>query len=257
MTTIVPRSEWIGTLPGTGRPLKNVPAGRLHHVGGGQVGVPKDKGALLRSIEADVRNRGYSSIDYNLMVFQDGEIWEGRGLPYEDAATKNHNRDSVSVCAVGNFDLEPARDALCVGIAEAFRHAAESGWLHARAPIFPHSATFSTACPGKNLRARDADIAAVYLNGPLPKPPKPTRRKDMLVMEIVKRDSPDPRTYVDFGHVKRWIINEDELRTVWIPKFLRAGLDATTQKYHPDYIDRTPTMNPEPKWSKARGVYWD
>ena len=59
---------------------------------------------MLRQIESYVISIGYLAIDYNLMVFQDGDVWEGRGLSHEDAATKDHNSDSVSICAVGNFE---------------------------------------------------------------------------------------------------------------------------------------------------------
>jgi hypothetical protein len=132
-------------------------------------GVPSEdqKAAILWSIEAAEIREGYIAIDYNLCVWNDGTIWEGRGLNVEDAATKAHNRDSVSVCAMGNYEHEPTSDALIVGCAEAFRYASLTGWLVDGASLHPHSETYPTACPGQNLEVRMGDLVAVYLSGPL------------------------------------------------------------------------------------------
>ena len=128
-------------------------------------GVPSDKAACLRGIEAHVLSIGYIAIDYNLMVFQDGDVWEGRGLPNEDAATKDHNTDSVSICAVGNFEIEAAPAAMVNAIGQAFRVATQQGWMVNGAAIYPHSATYSTACPGRNLNAQMGAIRAAYTSG--------------------------------------------------------------------------------------------
>jgi hypothetical protein len=139
-----------------------VPYGRVHHEGGGNRGVPSDKAAVLRQIESYVMSIGYIAIDYNLMVFQDGDVWEGRGLSHEDAATKDHNTDSVSICAVGNFDREAAPDVMVTAIGQAFREAANQGWMRGDAALYAHRDTYPTSCPGNNLNAKMGGIRAAF-----------------------------------------------------------------------------------------------
>lgn len=153
-----PRSEWTNRPVPNPAPAGNVPFGFLHHEGGPARGVPSDKAAVLRSIEANVIAKGYTAIDYNLMVFADGDVWEGRGCNHEDGATLHHNTDGLSVCAVGNFEIEPAPDVLVDGIGVAFAHAITGGWLRNPPTIMGHRTVFPTACPGTNLFARMGDV---------------------------------------------------------------------------------------------------
>jgi hypothetical protein len=159
---ITPRGAWTSYRPAFSAPQRNVAYGRVHHEGGPVRGVPADKAGTLRQIESYVLGMGYIAIDYNLMVFQDGDVWEGRGLPNEDAATKDHNTDSVSICAVGNFETEAAPDVMVNAIGQAFREAANQGWLRGNASIYPHSATYQTACPGRNLNAKMGAVRAAF-----------------------------------------------------------------------------------------------
>jgi len=159
------RSEWTTRPVLSGTPHRSVPFGFVHHEGGAVRGVPKDKGAVLREIEAGVLGKGYVAIDYNLMVFNDGDVWEGRGETKEDGATIHHNADGFSVCAVGNYEREPASDALVSGLGAAFQHAMATGWLSPTAQINPHRAVFATACPGANLYARMGDVRKAIVGG--------------------------------------------------------------------------------------------
>lgn len=145
------RSEWADISPAWGTPNKNVPDVFIHHEGGAKRGNPADKPAVLREIEHGVLGKGYIAIDYNLMVFQDGSVWEGRGLAHEDGATINNNKTSVSICAVGNFQIEPAPLALLNGLAEAIDVAKHSTYTVANPRVRIHQEVFPTACPGHNL----------------------------------------------------------------------------------------------------------
>lgn len=160
MVLIHTRNEWTTRQPNWQTPRRGVPDAFIHHEGGAVRGVPGNKAAVLREIEQGVLGKGYIAIDYNLMVFNDGDIWEGRGLAHEDGATINNNATSVSICAVGNYEREPAPDALINGIAAAVQYAGQSGWAAPKPNIRPHRDVFSTACPGANLYARMGDIRA-------------------------------------------------------------------------------------------------
>lgn len=162
------RSEWTIRTPAWQPARRGVGDIFIHHEGGASRGVPKDKPAVLREIESGVLGKGYIAIDYNLMVFNDGDIWEGRGLSHEDGATIHNNPTSVSICAVGNFERENAGQALVDGIAEACRITAASGWASPYPTIHPHREVFATACPGANLNRRMDDIRARFHSPSLP-----------------------------------------------------------------------------------------
>ncbi len=160
MVLVHARSEWTTRTPNWTTPRRGVPDAFVHHEGGAVRGNPSNQAAVLREIEAGVLPKGYIAIDYNLMVFNDGTIWEGRGLQHEDGATINNNATSVSICAVGNYDKEPAPDTLINGIAAAVQYAGLSGWAAPKPNIRPHRDVFQTDCPGANLYARMNDIRA-------------------------------------------------------------------------------------------------
>lgn len=216
--TIHARSEW------TQREPKWTPARRgvgdvfIHHEGGAVRGVPKDKPAVLREIEAGVLGRdGYIAVPYNLMVFNDGDIWEGRGLANEDGATIHNNPTSVSICAVGNYEREAASDALIAGIAGATDNAIVTGWTAPRPHVRPHREVFSTACPGANLFARMDDIrnAVGHPIQPAPPPEDDHMAKTFALSDngqpqeyfwdgtfALPVDEPEKQVYVDMGIVK-------------------------------------------------------
>lgn len=166
------REEWTARPVPTGTPARNVGTVFVHHEGGGRRGDPANKPQVLRDIEAYVIGKGYAAIDYNLMVFQDGSVWEGRGLDHEDAATLRRNADSVSVCAVGNYAIEPTTPALLQGIADAVRLARTGGWARADCAVLGHrdAGTFSTSCPGDLLYAQLPTVRQI-LAGAQPEPP--------------------------------------------------------------------------------------
>lgn len=161
------RSEWTNYAPAFAKPAKGVRDIFIHHEGGGIRGVPGDKPAVLRQIESYVQGIGYLAIDYNVMVFNDGQVWAGRGVENEDAATWHNNATSVSICAVGNYLREPASDLLIHGIREAIREIVASGYTVADPSIRSHNEVYSTACPAKNLLARINEIKN-WKSGPPP-----------------------------------------------------------------------------------------
>lgn len=163
------RPEWTTRTVPNPVPKKNVGTVYVHHEGGPVRGNPTNKAAVLHGIEEMVVAKGYSSIDYNLMVFQDGSLWEGRGWIHEDAATLNQNAVSVSICAVGNFEIEAPTDLLLAGIATGVQLAQLGGWIVPGAQILGHrDSGFSTACPGSKLYAQLPQIRSFAVGGATP-----------------------------------------------------------------------------------------
>src|SRR6478736_2338712 len=172
------RTDWTPRNPNFSPARKAVRDIFIHHEGGGVRGNPADKAAVLRQIESYVLNKGYIAIDYNVMVFNNGEVWAGREVWNEDAATINNNPTSVSICAVGNYQVEPASDALINGIKQAIREIVESGYSIRNPSIRAHKEVFSTACPGRNLIAR-MDELKNWEAAPTPKPPPKSEDDDV------------------------------------------------------------------------------
>lgn len=180
------RGEWTSYAPSFARPNKGVRDIFIHHEGGGVRGVPADKPAVLRQIEAYVRSIGYSAIDYNVMVFNDGQVWAGRGVENEDAATYHNNATSVSICAVGNYEREPVSDLLIHGLRTAIREIIASGYTVGNPSIRAHKEVFSTACPGRNLIARMGDLKNWQTS--LPPGPLPIHGGDVHFIKVNGKD---------------------------------------------------------------------
>lgn len=126
---------------------------RVHHTA--DSGVPatatvEQEHEYLRRIEAfHVKTRGYKAIGYNYLIFPSGRCYEGRGFEKHGAHTMNHNGD-VGVCFVGNFDKQKPTKAALKAERALRRRLILKGVLLGRR--VPHSATFPTACCGKNLK---------------------------------------------------------------------------------------------------------
>ncbi len=111
-----------------------------------------EEAAHMRLLRLVALGRGYSDISYNYVVFPSGRIWIGRGVEVLGAHTLGHNEDP-GVCIAGNTDIQRvgtrrvAAISKLVGTHLPKRHGT-------RRRLIPHSATFSTGCPGrKAMRA--------------------------------------------------------------------------------------------------------
>lgn len=120
-----------------------------HHLQGTDTN--QEQGAYMRAIQnfhMDVR--GWSDFAYAFAVFQDGEVYRGRGRGYVPAAQLGHNTGTISVlCVVGDGEKPSAQ--LYNGLA---RLKDEMDKRVGRDLIVrPHSAVFNTTCPGDEIRA--------------------------------------------------------------------------------------------------------
>lgn len=104
---------------------------------------------LQRVEEYHVKERGYSAIAYNHIIFPSGRTWEGRGFEKQGAHTKGHNSDP-GVCFVGNFEVQKPSGPALKAFAEYRKRIQEHGAK--LGDNISHDATFPTACCGKNLK---------------------------------------------------------------------------------------------------------
>lgn len=140
-----------------------------------------DAAARLRQIQAyHIDGRGFCDIGYHFVVSQAGLIYEGRRGENRPAAhVENENTGNVGICLIGNFEEQPVGEAQFAAATRILK------WVLETYPAIPHDRqsvrghgehpSASTACPGRNLRARLDDLLAAALDDdPLPPDPVPT-----------------------------------------------------------------------------------
>ncbi|WP_107772157.1 FG-GAP-like repeat-containing protein [Nocardioides sediminis] len=194
--TIFSRAQW-----GADESIRNkgslrygsISAGFVHHTVNANNYTEAQVPGIIRSIYAyHVKSRGWSDIGYNFLVDRFGRIWEGRygGIdkPVVGAHTLGYNDYAFAMSAIGNFDTVQPPEVMLQAYGALF------AWklgLHGVNPAsmsqqvgkskFPaingHRDAGSTACPGRYLYAKLANIRAYAAAGstaPPPPPPAPT-----------------------------------------------------------------------------------
>ena len=92
--------------------------------------------------------RGFSDIGYHWVIDRNGELWKGRPESKIGAHCKGHNRDSIGICVIGNFEIEEPT------IAQRYTLKYIIYYLDSRYKVpsdFKHSELAKTKCPGRSL----------------------------------------------------------------------------------------------------------
>ncbi len=151
-----------------------VHAGFVHHTVNANDYTRDEVPGILRSIYAyHTQSRGWSDIGYNFLVDRFGRIWEGRygGIdrPVVGAHTLNYNEYSFAMSAIGNYDIKQPSQAMVQAYGALFAwklslHGVDASstqqWVGSKdfEAINGHRDAASTACPGKYLYAKLAEI---------------------------------------------------------------------------------------------------
>jgi len=100
-----------------------------------------------------VKERGWFDIGYHAGVERAGDEYEilfGRPWDFIGAHCENHNRDSLGICFVGNFDIAPPPEAQIIVGVKVIKL-----WMRmfhiGPEKIFPHSQFAAKSCPGSKL----------------------------------------------------------------------------------------------------------
>ncbi len=149
-------------------------AGFVHHTVNANDYDREDVPALLRGIYAyHTKSRGWSDIGYNFLVDRFGRIWEGRYGGVDRAVvgahTLNYNEKSFAMSAIGNFETAQPSSVMLDAYARLFAWKLSLAGVRADSPkewvasryfqaISGHRDAAATACPGKNLYAKLAQI---------------------------------------------------------------------------------------------------
>jgi hypothetical protein len=101
--------------------------------------------AHMRLLQQIAFDRGFSDISYCYIIFKSGRVYEGRGK-HVGAHTLGHNED-LGVCFAGNYEIDKLTEEQEEALANLRKKLGISGLTKA------HCSVYSTACPGKNVRA--------------------------------------------------------------------------------------------------------
>jgi N-acetylmuramoyl-L-alanine amidase len=152
---IVSSSEWGASRPR--RPL--APRGPLDHlvlhhtayhsdrIGGTSVAA---QSRHMREIERWHLERGFLAIGYHFVISQTGRIFRGRPVDRIGAHVKGHNRGTVGICLMGDFEHERPTIAALAALAAVSTELIPGG---AGKPLRAHRdhAGQATKCPGRFL----------------------------------------------------------------------------------------------------------
>lgn len=149
---VIPRSKW-GAGPPHAPPRKMVSDSQglfVHHTVDQSPRTRRGERAAMQRLQQIAWSRGFNDISYSFIVFRSGRVYEGRGLYTEGAHTLGYNGTAYGAAAAGNYDV----DVPTAKMLAAFKWLRRSYLKLGSKPLRPHSAVDSTACPGKNLRAK-------------------------------------------------------------------------------------------------------
>jgi hypothetical protein len=151
---IVSASEWGATRPRA--PLSA--RGRLDHLvlhhtayRSTRIGTTLEaQSRHVREIERWHLDRGFLAIGYHFVISPTGRIFRGRPVDRMGAHVKGHNRGTIGICLMGDFERERPTVAALAALAAVQTRLVPGG---AGRPVLGHRehAGQATACPGRFL----------------------------------------------------------------------------------------------------------
>lgn len=110
----------------------------------------QEQDAYMRGIQNfHMDSRGWGDFAYNFAVFQDGEVYRGRGRNVVPAAQFGHNTGTVAVlCVLGDNETPTPEMHRALRNLKNYLDGKVGRDLRVRA----HGDVFATSCPGPKLR---------------------------------------------------------------------------------------------------------
>ena len=185
---IYTRAQWGAdeSLRRTNPSYGQVQLGFVHHTVSSNSYSASQVPAMIRGIYAyHVKGEGWSDIGYNFLIDRFGRTWEGRYGGMDKAVigaqTLNYNSWSMGVSGIGNFDVAAVPQAMTNAFKHIFAWKFSLSGIPGTGKVFAnnkyfqrisgHRDGFLTACPGRYLYAKMAEIraGAAALIGVLPR----------------------------------------------------------------------------------------
>ena len=107
-----------------------------------------DGNCTVEDIHSGHLVKGWIGCGYNLIIYKDGTVHEGRPLNAVGAHASGHNSRSVGVCCIGRYDEETMPQAQ-LNAAKQVQAYLKS--LYPGAATKRHKDVNATSCPGKNF----------------------------------------------------------------------------------------------------------
>lgn len=153
------RAQWGATTDISRVPLITTPVSLLyvHHNVIEPTASPQAD--MERTEQADIVRFGKPSYDYG--IHPSGIILEGM-TTHLSADTYGHNRDSLSIMFMGNFEVdEPTPEAMIAGrvLVQSLLY---FGLVIPGFNLYGHRDTYATACPGANLYPRLSELLVPF-----------------------------------------------------------------------------------------------
>ena len=102
----------------------------------------------IEEITAWHKARGFNTVGYHKVIYDDGSIMNGRPENTVPASVKDHNKYSLAVCLCGNFEIDQPTQWQLISLELLIREW-KTKWPDAL--VVTHRDLAPTLCPGKNL----------------------------------------------------------------------------------------------------------
>lgn len=166
---VIPRAEWGAKLAKSA--IANIGPRSLvfrHH---SATSPEADEAAHMRYIQQIAFGRGFIDISYSFVIFNSGNVYEGRGWGKLGAHTKDYNDDAWGITFAGNFNNMTLSDAAVNAYRWLILEGKRLGWIPSGPTHREHDEVSATACPGDSVEARRGALDAPYDGGSAPTPP--------------------------------------------------------------------------------------
>jgi len=157
---IIPRSGWGAKAPKCTQTLSTpVRYAFIHHTAGSAPTTESGEQSAMRGTQAYHQDdKGWCDIAYNFLIMPSGRVYEGRGWNRVNGATKGYNSNSLAFCWAGNYETSAPTPASMGAGRALLAQAIRDGYLTADFTLRGHRDVAATACPGRNLYARLAEL---------------------------------------------------------------------------------------------------
>jgi N-acetylmuramoyl-L-alanine amidase len=92
--------------------------------------------------------RGFNTVGYHKVIYDDGTIMNGRPETTVPASVKDHNKNTLAVCVCGNFEVDQPTNFQLISLELVIKEW-RAKWPGAT--IICHRDLAPTLCPGKAL----------------------------------------------------------------------------------------------------------
>ena len=102
----------------------------------------------LEEITSWHKARGFNTVGYHKVIYDDGTIMNGRPENTVPASVKDHNKNTLAVCLTGNFEVDQPTTFQLISLELVIKEW-QTRWPGAK--VICHRDLAPTLCPGKNL----------------------------------------------------------------------------------------------------------